>query len=140
MYSLYGKNIWITKADTTIPAKSLTSDAYNYSIEDTITDSKNKEILQGTNSAKPYYYYVASRSVRVLSDFARWCVDFVSGGRVGSPVGFLCDSDGYEYGVSFCLRPVVSLPSSVTIEDVPKKAGTVIETWNDPFGKYTGWH
>ena len=130
----------LAKADTTIPAKSLTSNGYYYSIEDTITDSKNKEILQGTNSAKPYYYYVASRSVRVLSDFARWCVDFVSGGRVGSPVGYLCDSDGYEYGVSFCLRPVVSLPSSVTIEDVPKKAGTVIETWNDPFGKYTGWH
>ena len=130
----------LTKADTTISAKSLTSDAYYYSIEDTITDSKNKEILQGTNSAKPYYYYVASRSVRVLSDFARWCVGYVHAGRVGNPVGDLCDTDGYEYGVSFCLRPVVSLPSSVTIEDVPKKAGTVIETWNDPFGKYTGWH
>ena len=64
----------LTKADTTIAAKSLTSNAYYYSIEDTITDSKNKEILQGTNSAKPYYYWVASRSVRVNSDYADWCL------------------------------------------------------------------
>ena len=27
-----------------------------------------------------------------------------------------------------CLRPVVSLPSNVTKEDVPKKAGTVTES------------
>ena len=127
MYSLYGKNIWITKADTTIPAKSLTSDAYNYSIEDTITDSKNKEILQGTNSAKPYYYLVASRSVGVGSDYAVWCMDYVGYGYVDAN-RYLCYSDGDERGVSICLRPVVSLPSSVTKKDVPKKAGTVTES------------
>ena len=135
MYSLYGKNIWITKADTTIPAKSLTSDAYNYSIEDTITDSKNKEILQGTNSAKPYYYLVASRSVGVGSDDAGWCVDYVGGGDVYAG-GDFCGSGGGEHDVSRCLRPVVSLPSSVTKKDVPKKAGTVTESWNDPLGWY----
>ena len=135
MYSLYVKNIWITKADTTIPAKSLTSDAYNYSIEDTITDSKNKEILQGTNSAKPYYYWVASWSVYVYSGDAFWCMDYVYNGYVYAG-GSLCDSVGYEYDVSFCLCPVVSLPSNVTKEDVPKKSGTVKETWNDPLGWY----
>ena len=129
----------LAKADTTIPAKSLTSNAYYYSIEDTITDSKNKEILQGTNSAKPYYYWVASRSVYVYSAGANWCVGNADGGRVGAN-GDLCASGGVEYDGSLCLRPVVSLPSSVTIEDVPKKAGTVIETWNDPFGKYTGMY
>lgn len=122
----------LTKADTTItiPAKSLTSGAYKYSIEDTITDSKNKEILQGTNSAKPYYYWVASRPVYVGSDVADWCLVFVYGGRVGAYHG-LCNSDGYENGGAFCLRPVVSLPSSVTIEQVKKIEGEVTETWND---------
>ena len=125
----------LTKADTTIPAKSLTSDAYNYSIEDTITDSKNKEILQGTNSAKPYYYWVASRSVDVGSGSAGWCMDFVSHGDVYA-YGYVCHSDGGEGDGSLCLRPVVSLPSSVTIEQVSKKDGEVTETWNDPLGMY----
>ena len=130
----------LAKADTTIPAKSLTSNAYNYSIEDTITDSKNKEILQGTNSAKPYYYWVASRSVYVRSvslsgDYAYWCLGCVHDGYVNAGYTF-CDSVGGKYGESICLRPVVSLPSSVTIDDVKKKSDTVTETWNDPLGKY----
>ena len=112
----------LAKADTTIPAKSLTSNAYYYSIEDTITDSKNKEILQGTNSAKPYYYWVASRSVKVGSDNATWCVDYVGYGKVGAYYN-LCYSDGYEVGGSICLRPVVSLPSSITIDQVSKIEG-----------------
>ena len=125
----------LTKADTTIPAKSLTSGAYKYSIEDTITDSKNKEILQGTNSAKPYYYWVASRSVYVYSAGANWCVGNADGGRVGAN-GDLCASGGVEYDGSLCLRPVVSLPSSVTIEQVKKIEGEVTETWNDPLKLY----
>ena len=125
----------LAKADTTIPAKSLTSNAYYYSIEDTITDSKNKEILQGTNSAKPYYYWVASRSVVVGSDYAIWCVDYVYDGGVNDYYT-LCDSDGDEYDDSFCLRPVVSLPSSIPVGKVQKKTSTVKETWNDPLGMY----
>lgn len=125
----------LTKADTTIPAKSLTSDAYYYSIEDTITDSKNKEILQGTNSAKPYYYWVASRSVYVTSGRASWCMDYVHNGRVAA-YGGLCGSGGNESAGSFCLRPVVSLPSSIPVGKVQKKTSTVKETWNDPLGMY----
>ena len=125
----------LAKADTTIPAKSLTSNAYYYSIEDTITDSKNKEILQGTNSAKPYYYWVASRSVGVGSDGAYWCVGFVYDGSVIA-YDYLCDSDGGEGDGSICLRPVVSLPSSIPVGKVQKKTSTVKETWNDPLGMY----
>lgn len=125
----------LAKADTTIPAKSLTSNAYYYSIEDTITDSKNKEILQGTNSAKPYYYWVASRSVSVGSGYAYWCVVCVSIGDVCA-YGTFCRSDGDEDGGSICLRPVVSLPSSIPVGKVQKKTSTVKETWNDPLGMY----
>ena len=125
----------LAKADTTIPAKSLTSNAYYYSIEDTITDSKNKEILQGTNSAKPYYYWVASRSVIVNSVDADWCMGCVGGGVVYAGDN-LCYSDGSEGDGSFCLRPVVSLPSSIPVGKVQKKTSTVKETWNDPLGMY----
>ena len=125
----------LAKADTTIPAKSLTSNAYYYSIEDTITDSKNKEILQGTNSAKPYYYWVASRSVSVGSGNANWCMDYVYDGYVDAD-DYLCYSVGDEGGVSVCLRPVVSLPSSIPVGKVQKKTSTVKETWNDPLGMY----
>ena len=48
----------------------------------------------------------------------------------------LCDSDGYEVDVSFCLRPVVSLPSSIPVGKVQKKTSTVKETWNDPLEMY----
>jgi hypothetical protein len=128
----------LTKADTTIAAKRLTSNEYYYSIENTITDSKNKEILQGTNSAEPYYYWVASRSVGVNSDVAHWCLDYVYYGSVNAREG-VCYSGGFECGNSICLRPVVSLPSNVTVGDVPKKAGTVIESWNNPLGKDYYW-
>lgn len=125
----------LAKADTTIAAKSLTSNAYKYKIEDAITDSKNKEILKGTNSAKPYYYWVASRSVVVYSEEAYWCMGYVDGGNVDAYFNF-CDSWGRENGDMLCLRPVVSLPFNVTIKDVPKRAGTVIEGWDDPFDWY----
>ena len=125
----------LTKADTTIPAKSLTSDAYNYSIEDTITDSKNKEILQGTNSAKPYYYLGASRLVEVFSGDASWCMGCVCFGGVNADGG-LCNSDGGEYVGSMCLRPVVSLPSSISAEKIKKITSQVTETWNNPLNLY----
>ena len=125
----------LTKADTTIPAKDLKSNAYYYKATSDLIGAKNKEILQGTNSAKPYYYWVASRSVNVYSDGAGWCMDCVYYGIVNA-YGYLCASGGNELDESFCLRPVVSLPSSVTIEQVKKIEGEVTETWNDPLNKY----
>ena len=114
----------LTKEDCTIPAKDLTSNSYYYSIEGTITDSKNKEILQGTNSANPYYYWIASRTVVVGSGHARWSMNLVFRGNVNAVYSF-CTYSGREDGGFACLRPVVSLPSSVTKDDVPKKTGTV---------------
>ena len=86
MYFLYGKNIWITKADTTIPEKKF-----------------NKQCICLWN--RRHY-------------------------------NRLCDSDSYEVDVSFCLRPVVSLPSSIPVGKVQKKTSTVKETWNDPLEMY----
>ena len=49
-----------------------------------------------------------------------------------------CGSSGlvYEFGNLSCLRPVVSLSSSVKIDQVSKIDGEVQETWNDPLNKY----
>ena len=121
----------LTKSDTTIPAKDLTSNAYYYTINDTITDDTNKAILQGTNSAKPYYNCVASRSVLVYDGNVYWCRDYVIYGYVRA-YNYLCDSGGGEYVRSICLRPVVSLSSSIPAEKIEKITNQVTETWNDP--------
>ena len=126
----------LTKEDYTIPAKDLTSNAYHYTATSELIGAKNREILLGKEEKKTYYNWVASRAVNVTRDNAFWCMDSVRDGGVFAYYGF-CDS--YYGGASrdsFCVRPVVSLPSSVTIEQVSKKDGEVTETWNDPLNKY----
>ena len=125
----------LTKEDCTIPAKDLKSNAYYYIIYDYIKSNIDKEILMGTNAEKPYYNWVASRAIRVNSKDACWCVGVVYYGNVGVNFG-IRDSDGAEDNVMLLMRPVVSLPSNVTIEQVRKKDGEVTEKWNDPLKLY----
>ena len=126
----------LTKEDYTIPAKDLTSNAYHYTATSELIGAKNREILLGKEEKNTYYNWVASRAVDVRRDNALWCMDSVRNGGVFAYYGF-CDS--YYGGASrdsFCVRPVVSLPSSVTIEQISKKDEKVTETWNDPLNKY----
>ena len=127
----------LTKEDYTIPAKDLTSNAYHYTATSNLIGAKNREILLGKEKEekKTYYNWVASRAVVVYSDYTVWYMDYVKTGFVGLHSSF-CISSGAESGKSFCVRPVVSLPSSVTIEQVSKKDEKVTETWNDPLKKY----
>ena len=112
----------LTKEDYTIPAKDLTSNAYYYIIGDYIKSNIDKEILIGTNAKEPYYNWVASRAVYVRSDDAIWCMVYVGYGYVGANSNdVLCTSGGGEDGGTLCLRPVVSLPSNITIDQVSKK-------------------
>lgn len=125
----------LTKEDCTIPAKDLTSSTYMYAATSNRIGAKNREILLGKEEEKTYYNLVAFRAVSVNSNDAAWCVGYVTRGDVyASEV--ICNSFGAEGGMSYCVRPVVSLPSSVTIEQVSKKDGEVTETWNDPLNKY----
>ena len=126
----------LTKEDCTIPAKDLTSNAYYFTATSTLIGAKNREILLGKKVIYTYYNWVASRAVYVYSYNADWCMGGVSGGDVYAAGGSFCDSDGDEYGGPSCVRPVVSLPSSVTIEQVKKIEGEVTETWNDPLNIY----
>ena len=125
----------LTKEDCTIPAKDLTSNAYYYTATSNLIGAKNREILLGKEKKNTYYNWVASRAVNVSSYGAIWCMDYVHGGAVNAHAYF-CGAVGSELGGSTCVRPVVSLPSSVTIEQVKKIEGEVTETWNDPLNKY----
>lgn len=127
----------LTKEDCTIPAKDLTSNAYYYDATSDLIGAKNREILLGKEEEKTYYSWVASRAIYVFSDYTYWCVDYVGGGVTDARYIF-CSSDVDGGGFSLCLRPVVSLPSSVTIKQVKKIDGEVTETWNDPLSMYGG--
>ncbi len=121
-------------ADDTTTYLPLKSNKYAYGIGNTITDNKNKEILQGTNSAKPYYNWVATRMISVSSTTASWQVSYVEK-RVDSTL--LINSLGSGFQDTYCIRPVVILPSWVTANQVGKETAKN-ETWNDPLGKYGG--
>ena len=125
----------LTKEDCTIPAKDLTSNAYYYKATSDLIGAKNREILLGKEEKNTYYNWVASRAVRVGSKGAFWGMCFVDHGNVYA-ANYFCNSDGDENGKSRCVRPVVSLPSSVTIEQVSKKDEKVTETWKDPLNQY----
>ena len=125
----------LTKEECTIPAKDLKSNAYYYAATNTLIGAKNREILLGKEEYCTYYNWVATRAVDVGSVHAGWRVDYVGVGCVNADDLF-CYSYGDEYGGSFCVRPVVSLPSSVTIDQVSKKDGEVTEKWNDPLELY----
>ena len=124
----------LTKEDCTIPAKDLTSNAYYYTATSDLIGTKNRKILRGTDVKNQYSYWVASRAVHVSSDRAIWCMDVVDVGVVYAHN--FCYSDGGEGDDSICVRPVVSLPSSVTIDQVSKIDGEVTEKWNDPLKLY----
>ena len=126
----------LTKENYTIPAKDLTSNAYEYYATSDLIGAKNREILLGKEEENIYYNWVASRAVSVGSRTA-WCVGSVEYGRVKA-AHYFCDSVGHGDGdnISMCVRPVVSLPSSITIDQVSKIDGEVTETWNDPLDWY----
>ena len=101
---------------------SLSSNAYSYVASNYIENPINLEILEGTNNKD---YYIASRSIKVGNDYAgrqyaHWCVNLVVDGEVVANWD-ICASPGYEYSRSHCMRPVVSLESNVTIDEVSKK-------------------
>lgn len=121
----------LTKEDCTIPAKDLKSNAYYYEATSDLIGAKNREILLGKEE-KTYYNWVASRAVKVISDGAAWCVGCVDSGSVGPHDIHFCNSAGGGIVTSKCVRPIVPLPSSVTINQVSKIDGQVQETWDDP--------
>ena len=124
-----GTNILI-KEDCTIPAKDLTSNGYYYIIDDYIKSNIDKEILMGTNEGKLYYNWIASRAIIVGSNKAVWYVHCVDPSYVIMSDFCYINEDGEN--TTNCLRPIVTLPSNITTDQVSKKNGKIIENWNDP--------
>ena len=73
------------------------------------------------------YYWLTSRAVYVYSDFASFGVRRVRDGIVGARGLF--DSDGGGSGGRYGVRPVVTLKSDVTIEDIQKIGEQQEPTW-----------
>ncbi|MGN1301661.1 MAG: hypothetical protein ACI4U9_03970, partial [Clostridia bacterium] len=120
-------------SDSDTVTLDLTSTAYEYIASNVITDATKLELLKGTNAPCPYYYWVASRSVGVDSSGADWCGGIVLVGFVGADYR-LCSSDGDELEEYWCVRPVVSLSSKVTTEQVPVLETAPTITWDNPLG------
>ena len=124
----------LTKEDCTIPAKYLTSNGYYYIIDDYIKSNIDKEILMGTNEGKLYYNWIASRAIIVGSNKAVWYVHCVNPSYVIVSDFCYINEDGEN--TTNCLRPIVTLPSNITTDQVSKKNGKIIENWNDPLKSY----
>ncbi len=107
----------LTRESCIIPAKELTSNAYQNTATSYRIGAKNREILLG--KSETFYFWVASRAVNITRDEVQWCGGYADMNGVDVS-GFVCRSSGIEYSSSCCLRPVVSLPSSVTTKQVSK--------------------
>ena len=114
------KNI-LTKEDCTIPVKGLKSNSCLYFVtSNSDIGAKNREILLG--ETRKFKYWIASRAVNVHSNCAVWGMNFVDAysNSVGDYGRYFCHSNGNEYSMLTRLRPVVSLPSSITTDQVSK--------------------
>lgn len=107
----------LTRESCIIPAKELTSNAYQNTATSYRIGAKNREILLG--KSETFYFWVASRAVNITRDEVQWCGGYADMNGVDVS-GFVCRSSGIENSSSCCLRPVVSLPSSVKTKQVSK--------------------
>ena len=115
---------------------SKTSNAYAYagnnSLLNTATNTRAYETIFFKNQTKKWNW-LASRSVRVDSDYAGFCVGIVRDGGA-SMGGGVFYSRGYGGNVGFAVRPVVYLKSDVTTDTIPKIADQEEQDWSGFFG------
>jgi len=111
---------------------SKTSNAYGYkgnnSLLKTATNTRAYETIFFKKQANKMNW-LASRSVRVGSDYACFCVGIVDGGYAGM-IGIVFVSNGYEGSYCGGVRPVVSLKSDVTTDTIPKIADQEEQDWS----------
>ncbi len=81
---------------------------------------------------KEAQYWLASRGVGAYSGVAYFGPGMVvaEDGVTGAGTDYLFGSCGYEYGAWAGVRPVVSLKSNITENEVPKIADKTEETWD----------
>lgn len=115
------KNIGTT--DTTTEAK-FKNDYYYYDAIEMVNENIYNKFFDPTGYK---YYWLSSRAVGVDSACTDFVVRRVNDGSVGAYGLF--DSLGGEFGSCYGVRPVVSLKSDVTIEDIQKIGEQQEPTW-----------
>ena len=115
---------------------SKTSNAYYYKGNNdslkTATNTRAYETIFFKKQANKMNW-LASRSVRVISDYAYFCVGGVSDGYADMAYGVF-DSYGLERIGYYGVRPVVSLKSDVTTDTIPKIADQEKQDWSGFLG------
>ena len=102
----------------------------NNSLLNTATNTRAYETIFFKKQTRKYNW-LASRSVHVNSDGARFCVGCVSYGAVSNKSSFgMFFSVGSEYSNGYAVRPVVSLKSDVTTDIIPKIADQEEQDWS----------
>lgn len=102
----------IATNDTSTTA-NLRESYYYYNAGDLSLDSN---IYNKFFNTEDKYYWLASRAVDVSSNLAHFFVRDVGNGDVDAY--YLFDSCGYSYPLYYGVRPVVSLESGVTVDDL----------------------
>lgn len=115
------KNIGTT--DATTEAK-LKSGYYYYDAIEMVNENIYNKFFDPTGDK---HYWLTSRAVGVASYSAAFLVRDVDDGGVDTLNLF--DSNGYEGGGCYGVRPVVTLKSDVTIEDIQKIGEQQEPTW-----------
>ena len=120
---------YLAKTKSSFPK---TSNAYYYtgnnSLLKTATNTRAYETIFFKNQTKKYNW-LASRSVRVYSGFANFCVGGVYDGYASMNNGVFF-SNGIEDDGGFAVRPVVSLKPDVTTDTIPKIADQKEQDWS----------
>ena len=117
----------IPPTDTTTQV-NLESTYYYYYADDMLdAGSLSQRIYNKFFNTEDNYYWLASRSVSVYSNYAYFNVGYVNNGYVGA--SNLFDSDGIESYLYFGVRPVVTLKSGVTKDNVKILAEQTEPTW-----------
>ena len=118
------KNIGTTDTNTEI---ELESGMYGYGAYDYVDEGSR--VYNKFFNTEDKFYWLDSRAVHVSSYNAYFNLRFVNDGYVNG--GELFFSDGYEYGRYYGVRPVVSLQSGVTEEEIAILGEQTEPIWYD---------
>ena len=111
----------ILKGEALKEETTVNGSAYGYSYTDTKINDRVKNMLFDQTDTEPYKksYWLASPGISFISSRTNWGSGGV-GGIAACGYGGLCDSDGDEFGSGYAVRPVVSLKSEISENQLHK--------------------
>ena len=112
----------ILKGEALKEETTVNGSAYGYLYTDTKIKDRVKNMLFDQTDTEPYKksYWLASPGVSFGSSTTRWGPGGVGGGGAACGNGILCNSYSGEYDVELAVRPVVSLKSEISENQLHK--------------------